>query len=150
MLITQMGLANEHVHDDWEVGVSVGYANLKTENEEGKNLHLHLMKSLGDEGLAQYFSFGFGAETIITDEKHYGSMLTLAVHPVEDLTLSLSPGFEWAKHDGANWEREYATHVEATYSFDVADGYHLGPVIGYSKTKDTEHYTIGIHLGIAL
>jgi hypothetical protein len=143
-------LAEGHAHGEWELGVSAGYANLKTEHEEGKNIHLHLMKSLGDEGLAQYFSVGLGAETIITDEKHYGAMLTLAYHPVEDLTLAIAPGFEWAKHNGISWEREYATHYEATYSFDIAEGYHVGPSVGYSSTKDAEHYTVGVHLGIAL
>jgi hypothetical protein len=145
----------EHHHDaheghEWELGISVGYANLKTEGEEGGNLHLHLLKRLGDEGLKKYFSAGFGAEVIRTDETHYGAMVTLAYHPVEDLVLAVSPGFEWAKHDGSSWEREYATHLEAAYSFDVSENYHIGPVIGYSKTSEAEHYTVGIHIGIPL
>jgi hypothetical protein len=141
---------HEEHHADWELGLSAGYANLKTEGEEGSNLHLHLMKSLGDEGLQQYFSVGLGLETIITDEEHYGAMLTLAFHPIEDLTFAFSPGFEWAKHDGKNWEREYATHLEMTYAFDVLENLHVGPVVGYSKTKEGEHHTIGLHFGLPL
>jgi len=143
-------LHDSHEMHEWELGVSFGYANLKTEGEEGGNLHLHLLKRLEGDGFEKYFSVGFGAEVIVTDEKHYGAMLTLAYHPVEDLVLSVSPGFEWAKHEGSSWEREYATHLEAAYSFDVSENYHVGPVIGYSKTKDAEHYTVGIHIGIPL
>ena len=139
-----------HEGHEWELGVSVGYANLKTEGEEGTNLHLHLLKRLEGDGFEKYFSVGFGAEVIRTDETHYGAMVTVAYHPVEDLVLSVSPGFEWAKHEGSSWEREYATHYEAAYSFDVSESYHIGPVVGYSKTKDAEHYTVGIHIGIPL
>jgi hypothetical protein len=140
---------HQHSDDNWEIGLSSGYANLKTEKEEGANLHFHLMKSLGEEGFAQYFSVGFGAEVIVTDEEHYGAMLTLAIHPTEDLTFEVSPGFEWANHDGS-WEREYSTHLEVTYAFDISESFHLGPVVGYSKTKDSEHYTVGLHLGTSL
>ena len=155
-VLNTAALSEEEYHDahhemhEWELGVSFGYANLKTEGEEGGNLHLHLLKRLEGDGLAQYFSVGFGAEVIVTDEEHYGAMVTLAYHPVEDLVLSVSPGFEWANHEGEGWEREYATHLEAAYSFDVSENYHVGPVIGYSKTRDAEHYTVGIHIGIPL
>jgi len=138
-----------HEGHEWELGISAGYANLKTEGEEGVNLHLHLLKRLGDDGLKKYFSAGFGAEVIRTDETHYGAMVTLAYHPVEDLTLSISPGLEWEKHEGS-WESHYATHYEAAYSFDISKSYHIGPVIGYSKTSEAEHYTVGIHIGIPL
>ena len=143
---------HSHAMHEWELGISVGYANLKTENEEGGNLHLHLMKRLQGDGFEKYFSVGVGAEMIVTtdNEKHYGAMVALAYHPIEALTLSVAPGFEWAKHEGDSWEREYATHYEAVYSFDVSEHYHIGPVIGYSKTSDAEHYTVGIHIGIPL
>ncbi|PHS39640.1 MAG: hypothetical protein COB07_06210 [Sulfurovum sp.] len=145
-------LLEHHEGHEWELGISIGYANLKTENEEGGNLHLHLLKRLQGDGFEKYFSVGVGAEVIVTtdNDKHYGAMVTLAVHPWRDLVLSVSPGFEWAKHEGHSWEREYATHYEAAYSFDVSENYHIGPVIGYSKTSDTEHYTVGIHIGIPL
>ncbi|RLA70824.1 MAG: hypothetical protein DRG09_02100 [Epsilonproteobacteria bacterium] len=138
---------DHHGHEghEWELGISAGYANLKTEEEEGVNLHLHLLKSLGDEGFMKYFSAGFGAEMIRTDETHYGAMVTLAYHPVEDLTLSVSPGYEWEKHEDS-WESHFAMHYEASYSFDISESYHIGPVIGYSKTSEAEHYTVGIHI----
>lgn len=64
---------------------------MKTEGEEGVNLHLHLLKRLEGDGIEKYFSVSFGAEMIVTNEKHYGAMVTLAIHPWRDLILSVSP-----------------------------------------------------------
>ncbi|MDH3948341.1 MAG: hypothetical protein OEU74_05205 [Gammaproteobacteria bacterium] len=139
---------SEHESGGMEVGLSVGYAYLKEDKEEGVNLHLHLMKRLSGEGLQKYFSIGIGAETIIADEKHYAAMFSLAAHPTRNLVLSVSPGVEWAKHEG-KWESEYATHIEAAYIFEGPD-FHYGPAISYSKAKDEQHYAIGIHIGVPL
>jgi len=139
---------SEHESDGLEIGLSVGYAYLKEDREDGVNLHLHLMKRLSGEGLQKYFSVGVGVETIITDEKHYAAMFSLAAHPWRNLVLSVSPGLEWAKHEG-KWESEYATHLEAAYNFE-GSGFHYGPTISYSKTKDDQHYAIGIHIGVPL
>jgi len=137
---------SEHELGGIEVGFSVGYAYLKEEKEDGLNFHLHLTKRLSGEGFQKYLSIGLGAETIISKEKHYGVMVLLAVHPWHNLVLSVSPGMEWAKHDG-EWNSEYATHLEATYIFEGLS-FHYGPVVGYSKTRDEEHYTVGIHFGM--
>lgn len=138
-----------HEGHEWELGASIGYANLPTEGTEGTGLHLHILKRLDGDGIEKYFSIGFGGEMLITDEKHYAAMVTLGIHPWRDLVLSVAPGFEWANHEG-EWEREYATHFEAVYSFDISENYHIGPAIGYSKTSEAEHYTVGIHIGIPL
>ncbi|MCF6208616.1 MAG: hypothetical protein L3J61_04430, partial [Ghiorsea sp.] len=92
-----------------------------------------------------HISLRLGVETIITDETHYAAMLSLAVHPWRNLVLSVSPGIEWAKHAGT-WESNNAIHLEAAYTFE-STGFHYGPVIGYSKTAHTQHYTAGIHFG---
>lgn len=84
---------------------------------------------------------------VVSDENHYVAMIVLAYHPTENLVLSVAPGVEWAKHEEL-WERVYVTHYEAVYNFDISEGYHIGPVIGYSKTKEAEDYTVGIHIGI--
>ena len=143
----QKKVEHSHTTHTWELGLALGYANLVTEDEEGTSIHLHLLKRLEGKGWQQYVSLGFGVETIVSDEIHYGAMLTLAFHPIEDFVISISPGFEWANHED-EWERHYATHIEIMYSFDMANGYHMGPVLGYSKTNESEHYNIGLHLGI--
>ena len=138
----------DHEESGFELGLSVGYAYLKAEEDKAPVLHAHLMKRLSDEGLQKYFSLGFGIETILTDEKHYGAMVTMAVHPSENFIFSVSPGIAWEEHEGET-KSSYATHLEAAYVFE-ASNYHIGPVVGYSKTKDDEHYTIGVHIGIPL
>jgi hypothetical protein len=128
-----------HKSHDWELGIGLGYTDLKTEGENGATLDLHLMKELEGDGLEKYFSVGFGAEVVLSHENHYVAMVVLAYHPTEHLELSIAPGLEWAKHDGT-WEREYVTHYEAIYNFEIAEDYHIGPMIGYSKTKEAEDF----------
>jgi len=136
-----------HKAHDWELGLSMGYTKLKTEGEEGTMLDVHIMKELSGDGLEKYFSVGVGAEVVFSHDNHYTAMVILAYHPIENLVLSVAPGLEWAKHEGSG-EREYVTHYEAVYNIDISDEYHIGPMIGYSKTKETEDYTVGIHIGI--
>ncbi len=157
ILCGKTALASEHIdheapHIDngessFELGLSAGYAYLKAE-EDAPLLHVHLMRRLSGEGIQKYFSLGLGAETIFTDEKHYGVMVTMAVHPTENIIFSVSPGVAWEEHEGET-KSSYATHIEATYVFETPH-YHIGPVVGYSKTEDDEHYTIGVHIGIPL
>lgn len=137
-----------HESGETEVGVSLGYSYLEEEKENGINLHFHFMKRLTGEGIQKYLSVGLGVETIFTDEQHYGAMISLGVHPWRNLVISVSPGWEWAKHDG-EWESGYATHLEAAYVFE-GPGFHYGPVIGYSKTQDDQHYTVGLHFSVPL
>ena len=158
VLCGKNALASEHadheaLHSDngesgFELGLSVGYAYLKAEDDNAPVLHAHLMKRLSDEGLQKHFSLGFGIEKILTDENHYGAMVTMAVHPSENFIFSISPGVAWEEHEGQT-NSSYATHIEAVYVFETSH-YHVGPVVGYSKTEDDEHYTIGVHIGIPL
>lgn len=141
--------ADGHDHHEpggMEMGLSLGYAYLKEEKDSGLNLHLHVMKRLSGEGLEKYFSVGLGVETIFSNEKHYATMVSLAVHPLKNLVLSISPGVAWARHEG-EWESEYATHLEASYVFEGSD-FHYGPVLGYSRTRDEQHYNVGVHFGM--
>lgn len=150
LLFSPYSFAYENHHqEEWELGLSVGYASLPDEDAEGTNVHLHVMKHLEGEGY-EYFSLGLGLEMIASEDTHYATMFTIAVHPTEDLTFSISPSLVWEKHDEEEWEHEYATHLELSYVFDVSEHFHIGPVIGYSKSSEAEHYTFGIHLGIPL
>lgn len=136
-----------HKAHDWELGIGLGYTYLKTEGENGATLDLHLMKELDGDGFEKYFSVGLGAEVVFSHVNHYVAMVVLAYHPTENLVLSVAPGLEWEKHSGS-WEREYVTHYEAIYNIIHSEEYHIGPMVGYSKTKEAEDYTVGIHIGI--
>jgi len=150
LLFTSISSAYEdHHQEEWELGLSLGYAHLATEDKDGTNVHLHIMKHLDGEGFEKYFSLGLGLEMIASDETHYSTMFTIATHPTEDLTLAFSPTIEWEKHS-TEWENHYASHFEASYVFDVSEHFHIGPVIGFSTSEEGEHYTFGLHLGIPL
>ncbi len=139
---------NEHLHNAVELGISIGYSQFEEEKEDGVNLHAHIMKRLSDYGVLRYFSIGAGIETILSTETHLGAMLSLGVHPTERWTISLSQGLEWANHDN-QWSSNLASHIEASYLVE-ASGFHYGPILGYSKASDKQHYTIGIHFGVPL
>ncbi|MCF6299110.1 MAG: hypothetical protein L3J01_04450 [Thiomicrorhabdus sp.] len=137
-----------HAHSDIELGLSIGYARLEEEKIDGTSLHVHIMKRLSGQGIQRYFSIGAGVETILASENHFGAMLSVAAHPTDKLTVTLSQGIEWADHEG-DWESSRATHIEASYLFE-GEHFHYGPVIGYSKTPEKQHYKVGIHFGIPL
>lgn len=139
-----------HSHDTsgLELGVSAGYVHLEEEDEDALGIHSHLLKRLGDEGIRRHLAIGLGAEYLFSDEEHYAAMLSLAVYPWRGLVLSVSPGVQWAEHEG-DVEAEYSTHIEAAYVFPFGK-YDIGPVIDYSWTNDEEHYMIGLHFGIHL
>ncbi len=75
-------------------------------------------------------------------------MLSIAVHPTDQIVFSFSQGIEWANHEG-DWESSPTSHIEASYLIE-GKTFHYGPVIGYSKASDKQHYTIGVHFGIPL
>lgn len=132
---------DHHSESGFELGVSVSNVFMEKGEANGTSLHFHLMK-----GLSEHFSLGLGIEKVFADEEHYGLGIILAVHPVDNLTLSIAPGLEWENHEG-EWESINSTHLEATYMLD-ADGFHYGPTIGYAKSDHGEHYKAGIHFGI--
>ncbi|OVE75850.1 hypothetical protein BVX97_03320 [bacterium E08(2017)] len=151
---------------DIEIGFSIGYVNLDEDQEDheeaegedheeehdtsddGIGIHVHVGKRLGTEGILSHISLGVAAETIVAEHEHYALMAFASVYPWRGLVLSVGPGVEWAEHEG-EMESAYSTHLEAAYVFDVGS-WHIGPVLDFSKTNDSEHFTAGIHFGIHL
>jgi hypothetical protein len=154
MLVTQAYCQESpeqgHAHDTkgFALGASAGYVHLSEDDEDAPGLHLHLMKRLNDKDLGQHISVGFGTEAIFADHKHYAAMISVEIYPYRGLVLAAAPGIVWANHDG-EWESKYSTHLEAGYTFEIKE-YDIGPVIGYSKTDEDEHFMIGIHVGLHL
>jgi hypothetical protein len=158
---------HDHHGDGFEFGVSLEYAYLKEDHgedeEEGEEehehevhgehdesesvpgLHLHLIKGISSDGIGKHFGVGLSGEVLFTDDPHYSVMGSLAIYPWSEWNLLLSPGVEFASHEGS-YEREFSMHYELGYSWQVGE-YHIGPVIGFAHTKDSEHYSAGIHLG---
>lgn len=139
-----------HGHDlaGPELGLSIGYVHLEEEGEDAVGVHAHVLQRLGEDGLLHHLAVGAGVEYIFSDEEHYALMLSFAAYPWRGLVLSVSPGVQWAEHEG-DTEAEYATHLEAAYVFPFGE-FDIGPVIDYSWTQDEEHYMLGLHFGLHL
>jgi len=135
---------NHHGHE-MEVGISAAYIHLDAENESASGLHLHLMRRLKGGEFLQHFAVGLGLEGVFADHKHYSAMGSIGVFPWRNLVVTLSPGVAFADHEG-EWETNYITHIEASYGFMVGE-YEVGPVMGYAKSAEDRHYSVGIHLG---
>lgn len=139
-----------HGHDlsGPELGLSAGYVHLKEEDKGVPGVHAHLLQRLGNEGILRHLAVGIGTEYLFAEDKHCALMFSIAAYPWRGLVLSVSPGVQWAEHEGKT-ESEYSTHLEAAYVFPLGD-VDIGPAIDYSCTKDEEHYMVGLHLGIHL
>ena len=140
----------DHVHAEWELGVSLSRVELKEdgEKETAPAVHLHLMKRLEGEEFLDRLAVGLGFETIFADHDHHALMASIAYFPIESLFLSVSPGWAFVKEDG-EWEDFYMTHFEAGYGFHF-DEIEIGPVLGFADSKHGDHWMVGIHLGFGL
>jgi len=131
----------------YEFGLSLESFTLKDEHhtETAPGVHFHLIKKLDNSGFFKDFGIGLGGEFIFSDEVHYGAMVSLAYYPWRELAIIVSPGYEFAKHDG-NTENAFAMHYELSYAFEI-NGIHMGPVVSFSETDHSEHYSFGWHFG---
>lgn len=158
-------LHSNHAHhtNGIEAGLSIGYVHLnenvaphkdhdhthgteKTYSDDAAALHLHVGKRLSDTGLLARLGLGVGGEIIFAEHAHYALMLPVTVYPWRGLVLGVAPGIKWAEHEGER-ESAYTTHVEAAYVLEIRD-FDIGPVMGYAKTEQGEHYMLGIHFGV--
>lgn len=157
--VTSTGIGAEegahagHDHSEGvELAASLGYVRLDSEGEDALGFHVHVSKTLGEEGLLEHLSLGLAGEVILADHEHYSAMIPLSYAFESGLVLTVAPGLEWVKHedeDEDGWESEVALHCEIAYLFQRGT-YDFGPVVGYSRTDHDEHYMIGIHMGLHL
>jgi hypothetical protein len=140
-------IEEEEAHDhERELGLSISHVKLKAEKESAPAVHLHLLKRLDGSEFLERLGIGLGFETIFADHTHHTLMATVTFFPIEHLAISLSPGIVWADEEDG-WENHYATHLEASYGFEVGE-YEVGPVIGYADSDEGDHYMFGLHFGI--
>ena len=131
-----------------EIGVSVEAVRIDEEGEQNDVLgaHLHLIKKFSEIQSLENFGYGLGSEILFAAERHYSIMASLAYFPYDEFAIIISPGVEFAKHDGET-ERQFSMHYELTYSFTFKN-FHFGPAISFSNTKESKHYGVGIHFGL--
>ena len=144
----------DHSHDySAEIGFSLAYVYLEAEKESAPGLHLHFLKHLEGVEFLDRLAIGLGFEGIFAEHKHYSVMGSLAYFPWRGLSVTLSPGILFAKHEeqdsggDAEWESQYVTHLEASYGFHFGE-YEIGPVIGFADSEEDKHYMFGLHFGI--
>ena len=140
----ETGEHGQHSHI-YELGFSTGFVRMEPEGEYAMGTHLHFIRRLRGEGIRRFLGFGIGFETIFADHMHYNVMGTIAIYPYKNLSIAISPGMLIVEHHD-EYDTRYSTHVEVGYGFDVGQ-FHIGPVVGYAKSGDDEHYMIGIHIG---
>lgn len=137
--------SHHHAHSDYELGVSLGIANLIDEDEYAPSMHLHISKRLGSSELLERISLGLGAEYIFAEHQHYSFVGTISINPIWAVILDISPGILITEHEGSK-EKQFVTHIELTYEFEYKE-FGIGPVIGLGLSEEDNHYMIGIHLG---
>ena len=147
----QIHAQNEHHHHHeghpYEIGLSLGAAQLEPDGERAFGGHLHGMRRFGDEGILRRFSAGIGVEILLTEHPHYSFMGTLAYNPLLSFILDVSPGIVWTEHEGET-ESHFLMHIEMLYEFDF-HAFGLGPLIGMAMTEAHNHYMIGLYIGKA-
>ena len=139
----EYGEHGRHSHI-YELGLSTGFVRMEPEGESALGTHLHFIRRFRGEGIERFLGLGVGFEAIFADHMHYNLMGTIAIYPYKNLFIGISPGMLIVEHHD-ECEMCYSTHVEVAYGFDVGQ-FHVGPVVGYAKSGDDEHYMIGIHL----
>lgn len=135
--------SHDHAHAEWEVALASGGILLLAEEEFALGLHLHLLRRIPRW---ERLSLGLGVETILDEHTHLNSAIVAKVDLWKGLGLALSPGILFLK-EGNGWEREFSSHFEVLYEFNVGN-IHLGPVLGYSSSQHDSHIMLGLHLGL--
>ena len=129
---------SEHHH----IGISAGISKVLPEKNYLPGGHIHYSYLFKLKNIQ--FGIGSGIEYLFDKHHHIGADLSLSFFPTEDLEISIAPGLVFT-----NNLKEYATHFEVSYSFDLKN-FHLGPIFETAISKDDVHLSIGLHLGIGL
>jgi len=140
--------AHHHEGHDYELGFSLGMTLIEPEDITAPSLHLHAHRRLGTEDFKQRFSVGLGVESIFTEHLHYSFLASFSYNPFAAFIIDVSPGILFAEEEDESI-REYLTHIEFTYEFDL-EYIGIGPVIGMALSSEDTHYAVGIHIGKGL
>lgn len=89
--------------------------------------------------------FGVAAEADLAEQRHYELRLPLSVHPIEELTLFLSPGVQFSEQEEPR--TEFAAHIGAEYEFNLKK-YFLAPELDIAYVGAGFHITLAIHFGL--
>jgi hypothetical protein len=131
---------HEHDHHNNEIGIGYSPVYLTTDKEFVHSIHFHYLRNISETR----FNIGLGYEKIFSDHNHDMVNLIGSIFLIDHLSFSIAPGliFEDSKFD----DIKFAMHFELYYEFEL-DNFHIGPMAGYSFSKEDNHIGVGIHLG---
>lgn len=134
-------------HDDYktalfEIGLSTGLIYLIEEGKTTSGFHAHFTRAITKK---KKVIVGLAYEYVFDEHQHHSFGILLGYSPVQDLIVSVAPGFRTL-----NETLQFTTHFEVTYGFDITKKIHLGPLIEYAYGKNDNHITLGIHIGILI
>lgn len=110
------------------------------------SLHGHYLRS--PEQLSPNILVGASMEYIFGDETHITIGPVVAIHPAGILVFLYSPGFT-IKSSSDKTEYYFSSHIEAALEFKVGGHLHAGPSAGFSLSGYDNHFSVGLHAGIA-
>lgn len=128
-----------HHHHANEIGIANAPSYFINEKEWAYSLHLHYIRGIGHSK----FGVGIGYERIFGDHKHNTFGLVGAYHPIDPVTVIVSPGFTF---EDKLSQSMFALHIETSYDFDVGH-FHMGPVLEFAYDPEDIHISLGLHIG---
>lgn len=140
-----------HHHSRNEIGLSGGALYSLEHKEWGVGTHLHYYRTLGDHSK---WALGAMAEYAYVHGSHFTLGAGAKYQLTEKLGIGVLPGITFLQHDDdahvadyGNHENKaiFSTHFELVYDLFYWNGFHFGPVIDYSWSKNDSHGMIGIH-----
>lgn len=131
----------EHEHHRNEIGLGNSAVYFLKEKALAYGLHLHYIYNIPKSR----FGLGLGYERIFDEHQHNTIGLEGTYRPVENLSLSLSPGVAFEENSLSN--SMFALHFESAYEFELKY-MHLGPVVEVAYDKEDVHISIGLHIGV--
>ncbi len=131
--------AHNHDHHKNEIAIATSPAYFVKEKTLSYSLHMHYVYSIPKT------KFGIGAayERILADPKHHTFGLVTSYRPIEQLSLTLSPGITFEDNDPAPF---FSLHTEMSYEFELGD-FHIGPAFEFAYDPNDYHISLGLHVG---
>ena len=123
-----------------EIGIANSPVFVLKEKEFAYGLHTHYVRNLNGTN----FGIGVGYERIFDEHKHNSVGVIFSYAPIEQLHISLSPGFAFKDYDAS--ELNLGIHLETSYEFEIGF-FHVGPVAEFAYSPEDYHLSLGLHIG---
>jgi len=128
-----------HENHQSEFGIAFSPVYFVKEKDIAFGMHVHYVHNISSSKVG----LGLAYERIFDQHKHNTFGLEAIYRPVEELSLSLSPGLTFEEN---NSKPVIALHFETSYEFEIGE-FHLGPAFEFAIDREDIHLSLGVHLG---